>query len=572
MDTKTEKYAVYGRYSSVGQNDKSAEDQIFECSEYVEAKGGEVVDVYPEKAISGGMTFRRDEYQRLLADIPTGKFNVLIAESLDRIARNTGDLAKLHELLQFHGIRLVTLSDGDDISELDVAIKGYMGAQYLKDLSKKTKRGHRGRIREGMNPGSCPYGFRSSDEFDPVAKKKITGVLIKNDYEIDIIIRMFIEFAEGQSPGKIARRLNKENIPGPKGRPWRDGTIRYILRNPTYSGIRIWNRKSCKKDPLTGKYVVCIKPEDEWIIRDAPELRIIEDNLWKSVQARWEEINSKASNICISNALTGKRRVNYMLSGLLFCSECEVKYTLGSKNRYNCSRYKKGECTNGKSIMRQVIENHVLDVLLDKMLAPERLNKVLDRYRVHLEEVQQREDTKNNVARKEIGQIDKDLDAYMRAIAQGIDALTIHDRIKALEARKKELQKSIKRPCHINVPDEELLKQYRELLNDLSGNLDDDNVRYKAMNVIRPLIDKIILFPTDDGLRAELHGKLGNLLQIRTDKKGNFFYIPESDIESSRTSLAPARVSCLRYGIGPSPNKSIVTKALEFGFSFYFVV
>ena len=90
--TDTKDYAVYGRYSSVGQNDKSAEDQIFECREYVEAKGGRVVDEYPEEAISGGMIFRRNEYQRLLADIPTGKFNVLIAESLDRLARNTGDL------------------------------------------------------------------------------------------------------------------------------------------------------------------------------------------------------------------------------------------------------------------------------------------------------------------------------------------------------------------------------------------------------------------------------------------------------------------------------------------------
>jgi hypothetical protein len=77
-----------------------------------------------------------------------------------------------------------------------------------------------------------------------------------------IVIRIFREFAGGHSPIAIARRLNAEGVPGPRGKLWSDGTIRGfgrtstgILRNTIYIGEVVWNRRRWIKDPTTGRRV-----------------------------------------------------------------------------------------------------------------------------------------------------------------------------------------------------------------------------------------------------------------------------------------------------------------------------
>jgi len=54
---------------------------------------------------------------------------------------------------------VVTLAEGE-ISELQVGLKGTMGALYLKELADKTRRGLEGRVREGRSGGGLCYGYR----------------------------------------------------------------------------------------------------------------------------------------------------------------------------------------------------------------------------------------------------------------------------------------------------------------------------------------------------------------------------------------------------------------------------
>lgn len=53
----------------------------------------------------------------------------------------------------------MTLAEGE-ISELQVGLKGTMGALYLKELADKTRRGLEGRVREGRSGGGLCYGYR----------------------------------------------------------------------------------------------------------------------------------------------------------------------------------------------------------------------------------------------------------------------------------------------------------------------------------------------------------------------------------------------------------------------------
>jgi site-specific DNA recombinase len=152
------------------------------------------------------------------------RFDVVIAEALDRLSREQVTTAAHFQQLTFVGIMLFTRAEGE-VNELHIGRKGTMNALFLKDLAIKTHRGIEGRVRHGKSGGGRAYGYRVAHQ------RAEDGNVIRGDREIveaeaAIVRRIFAEFATGKSPRAIARDLNRENIKGPNGKHWRDTTIR----------------------------------------------------------------------------------------------------------------------------------------------------------------------------------------------------------------------------------------------------------------------------------------------------------------------------------------------------------
>jgi hypothetical protein len=127
------------------------------------------------------------------------------------------------------------VSEGE-ISDLHIGRRGAMNALYLKDLADKTRRGLEGRVRAVRSGGGLCYGY------DVVPGEERGGRTINED-EAAIVRRIFTEFAAGRSPKVIARRLNDDGIPGPRGILWSDTAIRGhrqrgtgLLNNALYIG------------------------------------------------------------------------------------------------------------------------------------------------------------------------------------------------------------------------------------------------------------------------------------------------------------------------------------------------
>ena len=139
--------AVYARYSSDNQRAASIEDQFRLCREHAQRERWVIVGSYEDAAISGSSTIRRPGIQRLMRDAQHGEFNILVAEALDRISRDQADVATLYKRLEFAGVTIVTLAEGE-ISELHVGLKGTMNALFLKDhrgSAQGGRRAHAGR-------------------------------------------------------------------------------------------------------------------------------------------------------------------------------------------------------------------------------------------------------------------------------------------------------------------------------------------------------------------------------------------------------------------------------------------
>ncbi|TWA58589.1 DNA invertase Pin-like site-specific DNA recombinase [Azospirillum brasilense] len=346
--------ALYARYSSDNQSAASIEDQLRICREHVGREGWTVAACYHDAAISGASMVLRPGIQTLLADARCSRFDVVLAEALDRVSRDQADVATLFKHLRFAGLRLVTLAEGD-ISELHVGLKGTMNALFLKDLAAKTHRGLRGRVEKGKAGGGLCYGYdvvkRLGSDGEPVRGERTV-----NEAQAAVVRRVFRDFAAGISPRTIARRLNDEGVPGPDGALWTDSTLRGhakrgtgFLNNELYIGRLVWNRQRYVKDPTTGKRVSRINPPEAWIVTEVPALRIIDDALWHAAKARQEALAvAHAGPIAAvraafatraANPLNAAHRPRSLLSGLLVCGCCGGPFTLRGQGRYGCSQH-----------------------------------------------------------------------------------------------------------------------------------------------------------------------------------------------------------------------------------------
>ena len=225
--------AIYARYSTDLQNKASIEDQLRLCRERAAGEGWPILECYTDAA-SSGASLMGPGIQQLMQDAMAGRFQIILAEALDRLSRNLADIAGLDQRLTFAGVRIVTLSEGE-ITDLHIGLKGTMNSLQLKDLAEKVRRGLRGRVEAGKSGGGNSFGYDVVRRFN-AAGEPIRGERVINPAEAGIIRRILNEFARGDSPRTIAGRLNAEKIVGPSGRSWGASTIHgHRVRGTGYS-------------------------------------------------------------------------------------------------------------------------------------------------------------------------------------------------------------------------------------------------------------------------------------------------------------------------------------------------
>ena len=520
--------ALYARYSSDNQREASIEDQLRICREQAKREKWKIVGTYKDAGISGASMILRPGIQSLLQDAQAGQFDIVLAEALDRISRDQADVATFYKHLKFAGVPIVTLSEGE-ISELHVGLKGTMNALFLKDLAAKTHRGIRGRVEDGKSGGGLCFGYNVVKQLD-ARGDPIRGNREINEVEASVVRRIFREFAAGVGPRTIARTLNEESVPGPDGKLWSDTTIRGhvkrgtgLVNNELYIGRLIWNRLRYIKDPSTGKRVSRLNPESELIIKNVPELRIVDDELWHSVRVRQNEIAEKFANVTEAvrkhhkkNRLNGTRRPKSLLSGLVFCGCCGGPYSLRGADRFACSNHiSKGACSNSRTIPREELEARVLAGLKDQMMAPEIVEEAMRAYAEETNRLNRERRSSGDAWKAELVRIEKQIRSIIEAIKAGMFHESMKAEMDTLEARKTELN-TLLADSPEDTPD--ILPStsaiYAKKVSALTMALNRKEERQEAAETLRGLIEKISLTPGPERgeIYATLHGELGTIL------------------------------------------------------------
>ena len=547
----------YARYSTDMQREASIEDQFRLCEAKAKAEKLRVTKRYSDRGISGA-SLMRPGIQALMRDVREGRCDVVVAEALDRLSRNQADIAAIFNQLTFAGVKLLTLAEGE-ISELHVGLKGTMNALFIKDLADKTRRGLSGRVLAGKSGGGNSYGYDVVRAVDKDGEP-LRGERKINATQAAIVRRIFDDYAAGIAPRAIAKTLNAEGVPSPSGSGWGPSTIHGnrqrgtgILNNELYIGRLVWNRLRYMKDPATGKRVSRLNPEGEWIIRDVPELRIIDQPLWEKVKVRQRSLDA-SDNGKFAPGYWDRRRPRYLLTGLMKCGCCGGGFVNFNKVYIGCANARnKGTCDNKVSMHRADLEAAILHGLQHRLL-DDRLTKIFcEEYAAHMNRLRGENSAQRDTDKAELGKIERELDRLVQAIMDGVPSSRVKDKIAELEERKEALEARL-----ANAPEDKvrihpnMAGYYRKKIADLGPALTEPSSRPQAVEIVRKLIDRIVLTPTEqDGkktLSITLEGHMAGILAMAANAKAP---LDESDACVKVTKLVAGARNVFCYNLRP---------------------
>lgn len=507
--------AIYARYSSELQTDASIDDQLRICRAKAAAEGWAIVGTYTDRAISGASMIRPG-LQSLLADAREGLFEIVLSEALDRISRDQEDVAHIFKRLNFAGIDLITLSEGK-VTSMHVGMNGTLNAHMLTQLGEKTHRGQEGRALAGKCAGGKSYGYDVVRKFDADGEP-IRGDRAINEIEAVVINRILADYVAGKSPRKMAFELNAEGILGPTGGEWtataihgnrRRGTG--ILNNELYVGIQLWNRLRYRKNPDTGKRVSRLNDSSKWVRVEVPELRIVDQELWDQVKAFQRKLDEKPT-------FMAKKRPPKLFSFLLKCGECGGGFSKVSAQHYGCSTARnKGTCANRLTFHERKLEEKVLGALRSRLMEPRLCEMFCREYTRYLNQVRIESSTSRKQREMELERAEREIQKLIDAIKGGCDPALIKDELNGLARRKDELTDFLERAevspvlIHPN-----MAHRYHAEVQQLIASLNQSEDRDQAAQLVRNLIEKIVLTPNESrsALAIDLHGDLAGILQM----------------------------------------------------------
>lgn len=515
--------AIYARFSSDLQKDRSIDDQFAVCEAYANRDGIRIVARFKDRAKSGASLFDRDGLMDLRNAAKRKEFDAIIVENLDRMSRDQEDLAGLFKRFQHYGIELLTVNEGKTTS-MHVGIRGLVGSMFLTDLAAKVKRGHDGRVRAGKVPGAVTYGY------DRVLGQP--GDRVINPAEAEVVRRIFREYADGISPRFIALGLTRDGIPTPSGgKHWNHQTFvggsyaRGIVGNLLYIGKLQWNTHYIVTDPDTGSKLKRPTDASKHLTVDVPDLRIIDQPLWDAAAAvRGSRAVSKFGPEGKRGPQHATRNRDSFLAGLLVCGSCHGHMRIAQCSRNGSARvacasaHQRDTCAHRKSYDMGELEKLVLDGFRD-LTDTKPITEAIKAYHQRYAENVKTQGAERLSVERQLNRLTLQIDRLVTAISDTNEPLpALMESLKAKEAQRVGLQERARLLNSSNVISlhPNFIETYKANVTRLHEALTTNIGRAQARAAFHNLVDSIVVHPTAKRMPYEVnvYGRLAAIMGV----------------------------------------------------------
>ena len=511
--------AIYARYSSENQSEKSIDDQIRVCKNYAKEHGMTVEDrhIYVDEAMSGSIV-NRPGLQALEKAAENKEFDAVAVDDLSRLSRSNHQMLTLVLRFNYYQVKIISVSKGiitsDDNSKMGIHMRGLINELYLDDLRKKTMRGLEGQKLRGFSAGENVYGYHTHPvgelKLNRKGKPKYEGMVHKiNPDEVDIVKRIYKEFIQGKSLNKIMEGLNIDKVPTKRGYTggWNISSISRILKNEKYTGLWVWRKWKNVRDPMSGKIKKIPRPEKEQLSSFKKELVIIDKDTWQKAQKRWQELEGaypirkkkKNGNMCQKSYVTSNPP--HLLAGLMKCHLCESAIVLISGKAggyYGCYNAKRKTCSNTLLVPRKRVEKVIVSDLKERLLTLENLEYV---YKNVEKLVSKGLNEVPELLKKKKAQYEKlllETQNYLNFIKVGNFSKAVSDALKETETKSDELKQEMgslefQKEKSFKSPPKEWIKHRLEKLHETL----DKNTTASAL-ALKELLGTVRLEPIRD--------------------------------------------------------------------------
>lgn len=412
---------IYARYSSDAQKETSIEDQIRDCKKFALENKYNILRIYRDDCVSG-KTDNRVQFQKMLSDSAKELFETVIVWKLDRFARNRNESALNKVKLKKNGVKVVSamehIPDGPEGIILESVLEG-MAEYYIYDLMEKTTRGRIGVALQCKHTGGRPLlGYKVNPD-------KTYAI---DEYNADTVRQIFHMYANGSSYSEIIDEMNRQGRKTAAGRDFGKNSLHELLKNERFIGIFTYNKIPSENGKRNSH---ASKPKDKVISIPNGIPAIITPDEWNLVQNRIQKNKHTQAR--------HKAKIEYLLSGKIFCGECGgamVGQSSGNHEKYSyyeCSTKKRLRTCKKSNVKKETIENAVISYTIDYILSKDFRNTLVD---LILQQDDERRKAAQLIAglKEKINQNQAAKNNIIKAIEAGIFTTTTKGRLESLEA------------------------------------------------------------------------------------------------------------------------------------------
>ncbi|PNG24427.1 hypothetical protein CR492_18825 [Methylocella silvestris] len=253
--------------------------------------------------------------------------------------------------------------------------------------------------------------------------------------------------------------------------------------------------------------------------RDAPGLRIVDDELWNRAQQRLVAIRTSGP---VAKARATEfwthRRPRHLLTGKAVCGVCGGAASPIGKDYIACSAARRqGTCSNRGSVRRSAIETWIIDALQRQLMAPDLVSEFVRAFNEEVNRCRRDRNHRRELLAREQMDLERRIDNLLDAVASGdLRGPTVQTKLEAFEERMRKVAED-----RAGFQDEpvrfhpNLADAYRQKVASLQTLLQEESTRTEAVDIIRSLIDQVIFRPTAEGiLEVELVGDLPRMVHL----------------------------------------------------------
>ena len=391
----------------------------------------------------------------------------MVVWKLDRFARNRNDAAMMKMRLKKNNVQLRSatehITDSPESILLEAVLEG-MAEFFSAELSQKVSRGMRETALKCRSVGGqCPLGYKVKD-----------GAILVDPLTAPIVQEAFQLYASGKPVSEICEIFNSKGYRTSKGSPFNKNSFRSMFKNERYIGVYTY--------------------KDMRIENGVPA--IINKELFDAVQKQIVKTREAPAR--------SRAKIQYLLSGKLFCGHCGARMNgesgVGSNGQlyryYTCfTRKESGRCRK-KPLPKDYIETLVARDAMGLM--NEALIEEIADLAVAESEKDIRETSRVPELTARLKEPEKSISNIITAVEKGVASDSMLERLMALDGEKKTVARQLKEEEKLvyRVDRKQVVYWLRSFL---IGDIQDEDFRRKLLDL---LVNSVTVWDDPDGIRV----------------------------------------------------------------------